>query len=54
MSVRDRMVEHAEVGAARCEGLGFHDLRGANAIELLAAGVDVKTAQVRLGHSAAR
>jgi integrase len=30
---------------------GFHDLRRANATELVAAGVDIKTAQFRLGHS---
>ena len=33
------------------DGLGFHDLRRANATGLVAEGVDVKTAQVRLGHS---
>jgi len=38
----------------RYEGLGFHDLRRANATELLAAGVDIKTAQTWLGHSEAR
>lgn len=31
--------------------LGFHDLRRANATELVRSGVDVKTAQTRLGHS---
>ncbi len=31
--------------------LGFHDLRRANATELVHSGVDVKTAQTRLGHS---
>lgn len=31
--------------------LGFHDLRRANATGLVAEGVDVKTAQARLGHS---
>ena len=38
----------------RYEGIGFHDLRRANATELVAAGVDVKTAQVWLGHSESR
>lgn len=37
--------------AADVEGLTFHDLRRANATALVAAGVDLKTAQVRLGHS---
>ena len=32
-------------------GLTFHDLRRANATALVAEGVDIKTAQVRLGHS---
>ncbi len=32
-------------------GLGFHDLRRLNATTLVASGVDVKTAQSRLGHS---
>jgi integrase len=36
---------------AHVEGLTFHDLRRANATALVAAGVDLKTAQVRLGHS---
>ena len=31
--------------------LGFHDLRRANATVLVRSGVDVKTAQTRLGHS---
>jgi len=33
------------------DGLGFHDLRRVNATALVAEGVDVKTAQTRLGHS---
>jgi integrase len=37
--------------AAGCEGAGFHDLRRANATEMLASGVDVRTAQARLGHA---
>ncbi len=48
------MVEDKESGRERYVGLGFHDLRRANATELVAAGVDVKTAQVWLGHSEAR
>jgi integrase len=35
----------------RYVGLGFHDLRRANATALVAEGVDLKTAQARLGHS---
>jgi integrase len=42
------------VTAASLEGLTFHDLRRANATGLVAAGVDVKTAQTRLGHSSSR
>jgi len=37
--------------AADCEGAGFHDLRRLAATSLVVAGVDIKTAQVRLGHS---
>jgi integrase len=33
------------------QGLGFHDLRRASATAMVAAGVDVRTAQERLGHS---
>jgi integrase len=33
------------------EGLNFHDLRRTNATAMVAEGVDVKTAQARLGHS---
>jgi integrase len=51
-------VGHVEVdevtGRKRYKGLGFHDLRRANATGLLAEGVDVKTAQALLGHSDAR
>ena len=39
---------------AGCEGAGFHDLRRANATVMIAEGVDVKTAQQRLGHSDVR
>lgn len=35
------------------EGLCFHELRHTQATQLLARGVDVKTVQARLGHSAA-
>jgi integrase len=34
-------------------GLRFHDLRHSHATILIANGVDVKTAQMRLGHSSA-
>ena len=37
--------------AAGVEGLEFHDLRRANATGMLLDGVDLKTAQTRLGHS---
>ena len=37
--------------AAGVVGVTFHDLRRANATGLLAEGVDVRTAQARLGHS---
>ncbi|MDQ6617396.1 MAG: site-specific integrase [Actinomycetota bacterium] len=37
--------------AAGMAGLGFHDLRRANATGMVADGVDLKTAQTRLGHS---
>jgi integrase len=36
---------------AGLEGLTFHDLRRANATALVLDGVDLKTAQTRLGHS---
>lgn len=36
---------------AGLEGLRFHDLRHANATGMVAAGIDVKTAQARLGHA---
>jgi integrase len=39
------------LAACGLEGAGFHDLRRANASTLVAEGVDVKTAQTRLGHS---
>jgi hypothetical protein len=40
--------------AAGIQGAGFHDLRRANATVMIAEGVDVKTAQQRLGHSDVR
>lgn len=40
--------------ATGLEGLGFHDLRRVNATALVNLGVDVKTAQERLGHSDVR
>ncbi len=36
---------------ANLTGLGFHDLRRANATEMVRSGVDLKTASTRLGHS---
>lgn len=42
------------VAAAGLAGLTFHDLRRANAIGLVSAGIDIKTAQTRLGHSSSR
>ena len=36
---------------ANLKGLTFHDLRRANATALVHAGIDLKTAQTRLGHS---
>jgi integrase len=39
------------VKAVGMAGLNFHDLRRTNATAMVAEGVDVKTAQARLGHS---
>jgi integrase len=36
---------------AGCAGAGFHDLRRLNATTLVVEGIDVKTAQTRLGHA---
>ena len=36
---------------AGCKGAGFHDLRRANATMMVVEGVDMKTAQKRLGHA---
>ena len=49
-----RLVEDEATGRRHYVGLGFHDLRRASATSLVAAGVDVKTAQTVLGHSDAR
>jgi integrase len=46
-----RRVWHPATLAAGCQGAGFHDLRRANATAMVARGIDVKTAQTRLGHS---
>jgi integrase len=46
-----RRVWEPAVKAAGLQKLGFHDLRRANATAMVAEGVDVKTAQARLGHS---
>jgi integrase len=45
------LVTDQATGHQRYIGLGFHDLRRANATGLLAEGVDIKTAQALLGHS---
>lgn len=47
---RGRVWEPA-VKAVGMAGLNFHDLRRTNATAMVAEGVDVKTAQARLGHS---
>jgi len=39
------------IAKAGLDGAGFHDLRRANATTLVAQGIDIKTAQTRLGHS---
>jgi Phage integrase family len=48
------LVEDDATGRRHYVGLGFHDLRRASATSLVAAGVDVKTAQTVLGHSDVR
>lgn len=45
------LVTDEATGHQRYIGLGFHDLRRANATGLVAEGVDIKTAQALLGHS---
>jgi site-specific recombinase XerD len=47
-------VTDKESSRTRYVGLGFHDLRRANATGLVAEGVDIKTAQALLGHSNAQ
>jgi len=47
-------VEDKATGRKRFVGLGFHDLRRANATGLVAEGVDIKTAEALLGHSNAQ
>lgn len=42
------------VKAAGLDGVSFHDLRRTCASEMVALGIDVKTAQTRLGHSSVR
>jgi integrase len=42
------------VGTAGLNGVSFHDLRRTSASEMVALGIDVKTAQARLGHSSVR
>lgn len=46
-----KMLKDLKTQRERYEGPGFHDLRRANATGLVARGVDLKTAQTRLGHS---
>ncbi|MGI8807923.1 MAG: tyrosine-type recombinase/integrase [Acidimicrobiales bacterium] len=46
-----RRVWGSATAAAGLDGLGFHDLRRANATGMVLDGVDLKTAQTRLGHS---
>lgn len=46
-----RRVWEPAVKAAGLDGLNFHDLRRTDATVMVAEGVDVKTAQARLGHS---
>jgi integrase len=46
-----QVVRDGQTQKGRYEGPGFHDLRRANATGLVLAGVDLKTAQTRLGHS---
>ncbi len=46
-----RRVWEPATAAACCAGAGFHDLRRLNATTLVVEGVDVKTAQTRLGHA---
>jgi integrase len=45
-----RRVWQPAAKSAGCPVAGFHDLRRANATALVTGGVDLKTAQTRLGH----
>ncbi len=47
---RHRVWEPA-IKTAKLHGLSFHDLRRASATVMVLSGVDLKTAQTRLGHS---
>ena len=49
-----RRVWDPATAIAGLQGLAFHDLRRANATALVLEGVDLKTAQTRLGHSEPR
>jgi integrase len=42
---------HVDGRSTKYRGLGFHDLRRTAATALVVEGVDIKTAQARLGHS---
>jgi integrase len=46
-----RRIWEPATAAAGCAGAGFHDLRRLNATTLVVEGIDVKTAQTRLGHA---
>jgi integrase len=46
-----KLVKDDDTGRVSYEGLTFHDLRRANATAMVLDGVDVRTAQARLGHS---
>ena len=46
-----RRVWQPATRTAALDGLGFHDLRRASATAMVLDGVDVRTAQARLGHS---
>ena len=46
-----RRVWEPATAAAGLEGLAFRDLRRANATGMVLDGIDLKTAQTRLGHS---
>ncbi len=50
-SNRRRRVWLPAASAAGCAGAGFHDPRRLNATTVVVEGIDVKTAQTRLGHA---